>query len=147
MRAQALRDAEAALKAGGATAAGLEAASWLMGQYRATGRQADADAVLTQVTRLPATLATLVWLGEYWMAGDDPEGAKTARTYWEALLKQMPADKDAPLFLYRLGLCQQRLGRWDDARKSFARVVADYENSTVAQAAARQVARMAEDGR
>jgi tetratricopeptide (TPR) repeat protein len=75
-----------------------------------------------------ATLATLLY-----------EDGKTdqALDHYSAALKVLPDKPPADLLRYRFGICLQRAGRWQDARREFASVYQRYPNSDLAPHARR----------
>lgn len=75
-----------------------------------------------------ATLATLLY-----------EEGKTdqALDHYAAALKVLPDKPPADLLRYRFGLCLQRAGRWQEARREFASVYQRYPNSDLAPHARR----------
>lgn len=70
-----------------------------------------------------ATLATLLY-----------EEGKTdqALDHYSAALKVLPDKPPADLLRYRFGICLQRAGRWQDARREFASVFQRYPSSDLA---------------
>lgn len=75
-----------------------------------------------------ATLATLLY-----------EDGKTdqALDHYAAALKVLPDKPPADLLRYRYGLCLQRAGRWQEARREFATVYQRYPGSDLAPHARR----------
>lgn len=75
-----------------------------------------------------ATLATLLY-----------ETGKTdqALDHYSAALKVLPDKPPADLLRYRYGICLQRAGRWQDARREFASVYQRYPGSDLAPHARR----------
>ena len=75
-----------------------------------------------------ATLATLLY-----------ENGKTdqALDHYSAALKVLPDKPPADLLRYRYGICLQRAGRWQDARREFASVYQRYPGSDLAPHAKR----------
>ena len=60
----------------------------------------------------------------------------TAMREWAAAYPGLTQPEAKAWVKYRLGLCQQRLGRFDEADRSFAEVRQDYPHSEPAQRAA-----------
>lgn len=69
---------------------------------------------------------------------EDGNDARAVHLY-EQILRQSSLD-DVPVdaVLYRLGVSQQRLGRWNDADETFARLIHKHPDSTLRDAAQRR---------
>jgi tetratricopeptide (TPR) repeat protein len=59
----------------------------------------------------------------------------TALSQWGLAYDHLEGADDQAWALYRIGLCQQRLGQWDRADRTFADVQQQYPNTTPAQRA------------
>jgi tetratricopeptide (TPR) repeat protein len=86
---------------------------------------------------LEARLHSGVANTSYWM-----EDYTTAMSEWTAAYQGLDDANAKGLALYRIGVCQQRLGRFDQADQTFATVLQQFPNSEVAaRAKQRQGAR------
>ena len=59
----------------------------------------------------------------------------TALGNWNAATKNLPTQEDRAWAMYRIGLCQQRLGRFDQANNTFEQVQRTYPGSEQARRA------------
>lgn len=82
------------------------------------------------VWRAYVVLSTLLFEDRQWtQAGENLRAAA----------ERMPGIPPKDAVLYRLGLCHERSGRWQDAAECFARVATDFPASTYAEPARRRV--------
>lgn len=69
---------------------------------------------------------------------EDHQWTNAARSYAAALEIAPPADA-VPIVLFRLGVCYERIGRWSDAPPAYQRIVDEFPQSSVAEAARRRL--------
>jgi len=69
----------------------------------------------------------------YWL-----EDYAAAEAEWSAAVDKLPSEDLRSLVLYRIGVCQQRLGKWALADATFAAVQRQYPSTPAASSAARQ---------
>ncbi len=69
---------------------------------------------------------------------EDQEWAEAAQALGGAV-GSMPAGPPMDGLLFRLGLCQERLGRWGEAQAQFRRIVSQFASGTYAGLAQRRV--------
>jgi tetratricopeptide (TPR) repeat protein len=62
-----------------------------------------------------------------------------ATRYYEAVAAIAPPEPPKDLFLFRLGACYERTGHWEDARRTFRRIVDEFPQSSVVGDAVRRV--------
>jgi tetratricopeptide (TPR) repeat protein len=62
-----------------------------------------------------------------------------ATRHYEAVAQIAPQEPPKDLFLFRLGACYERTGRWENARRTFRRIVDEFPQSSVASDALRRV--------
>ena len=97
----------------------------------AAARQAYVDALAQKpASQLDAYIRTSLANVAYWQ--DD---FTTAQQQWTAAYGKLGTPDTDPFILYRIGLCQQRLGQFDDADKTFAAVVERYPQTEAADRA------------
>jgi tetratricopeptide (TPR) repeat protein len=69
---------------------------------------------------------------------EDGRWAEAAK-YYELVAEIAPTEPPKDLFLFRLGACYERLGRWEDSRRIFQQVVDEFPASSAKNDALRRV--------
>jgi tetratricopeptide (TPR) repeat protein len=69
----------------------------------------------------------------------DQGNYEVALTQWASAVDHLDQPQDKAWALYRMGECQQRLGRYQDADQTFQRVVKDYSDQEVATLARQRI--------
>jgi tetratricopeptide (TPR) repeat protein len=97
-----------------------------------TARAAYSSALaLTNAPALEANLRAGLANAAYWL-----EDYSTAATQWQMAYTRLPTTDAKAWTLYRIGLCQQRLGQFNQADATFATVQQRYRGTLAAQRAA-----------
>jgi len=98
--------------------------------YADLQRAVDGSADPEVTWRANAALGVLCFEDENWTAAGRALAAATS---------EMPAEPPADAFLYRLGLCYERTGRWGDAQTVYRQLVSRFPSGRYAAVASRRV--------
>jgi tetratricopeptide (TPR) repeat protein len=104
--------------------------------YADLGRAAAMKTQSDTVWRASVVLGTLYFEDRHWN--------EAARHFHEALVR-MPPEKPRDAVLYRMGLCQERMGRWSAARPYYSELLAKFPRSGFADGARRRLRQNAQN--
>jgi tetratricopeptide (TPR) repeat protein len=102
-------------------------------------RRQDARQDLQRAAAFPGQ-ADVCWRANSVLGTLDYEDGRWAEAakYYEAVAEIAPQEPPKDLFLFRLGACYERMGRWENARRVFRRIVDEFPQSSVVSDAVRR---------
>lgn len=94
--------------------------------------KADLQLALKRAKRKDLKINTLTCLGTIAYERGDWQGACQ---YWQQVANKLPKVAPNHWVLYRLGIALQKVGKWDEARKYFGKIIHEYGGTDVARKA------------